>query len=116
MALIVCGTICSISALGFAWSARAANGPAASADATARVIAQMKSMGVSNFNFNFPTAETASSVGPMVLTILDFLLGASLIGLGVWASLDPSASAHAWGLRNGHLHKEPIPAADETRL
>ena len=35
--------------------------------------------------------ESAGSLGLGILTILTFLLGASMIGLGIWASIKPSA-------------------------
>jgi hypothetical protein len=35
--------------------------------------------------------QTSSSLGLGILTILTFLLGTTLIGLGIWASLKPVA-------------------------
>ncbi len=87
--MLVLGTLCDISAMLIQLNAE--NRPPASV-----------SMNIPGFNggnnpgFNAAPSmalQTSGSFGLGILTILTFLLGASLIGLGIWASLKPSATA-----------------------
>lgn len=114
LGLILCGTLCVISSVWLAWSARVSSAP----EAMARAM-QMHANGGNGMSINFSGPAgglVTSSFAPMILTILAFLLGSSLIGLGVWSSLDPAHSGFGSGLFNGRPTKTPIPAADEARL
>ncbi len=106
MAMIVCGTLCSLGSLLLAWTARSPG--LEMLDALKR-----SAQNGMNINFNLPAESfQGGSVGPMVMTALVFTLGASLIGVGIWASLDASPSSLPTA--NGPLVKEPIPADSLT--
>lgn len=113
LGLILCGTLCVISSVWLAWSARVS-----APEAMARAM-QMHANGGNGMSINFSGPAgglVTSSFAPMILTILAFLLGSSLIGLGVWSSLDPANPGFGSGFSNGRSLKTPIPAADEARL
>ncbi len=81
LAMLVLGTICAMSAMQIQLSA--ANRPPASV-----------SMNIPGFTTTAGVAaQPSSSLGLGILTLLTFLLGAALIGLGIWASVKPSAPA-----------------------
>ncbi len=114
LGLIAGGTLCVVASLVFAWSSYRSD-VAATGQAMTQMMGRMKEMGITNFNFNFPTPDAGSSAGPMILTILAFLLGSSLIGLGVWSSMG-SRPVSADAYPNNRALKVPIAAADESRL
>ena len=82
---------------------------------------QWKTQGMNAMSFNVqlppvPNVSAPSHAGPMILTVMTFLLGTGLLALGVWSSLDPSPH-HAWGEpANGRAMKEPIAGTDSARL
>ena len=115
LGLIAAGAVCVVASLGFAWSGYASNVRSA-AEGMTRLMLTAKEAGINNFNFNLPSPDRSSAVGPMILTVLAFLLGSSLIGLGVWSSLGMPAVGSAFPYGNHHAPKEPIPAVDEARL
>jgi hypothetical protein len=89
--MFLLGTLCDISAMLI--QLNAGNRPPASV-----------SMNIPGFNggnnpgFNMAPSmavQSSGSFGLGILTILTFLLGASLIGLGIWASLKPGTPAIA---------------------
>jgi hypothetical protein len=82
--MLVLGTVCAISAMHI--QLQAGNHPPASV-----------SMNIPGFNSSTPSmaVQSSGSLALSILTFLTFLLGASLIGLGIWASLKPSAKAIA---------------------
>ncbi len=110
--LIGCGTLCVVVSLWLAWSAKGmrpdaefAQAMQAMAQQTNQTIQQTTrntpNMGSANINWTITPQVTmkidppAQSAGPMILTILAFLLGSSLIAVGVWGSIDPTAGSRA---------------------
>jgi hypothetical protein len=82
--MFVLGTVCAIAAMLI--QLNAGSHPPASV-----------SMNIPGFNSSPPSmaVQSSGSLALSILTFLTFLLGASLIGLGIWASLKPSAKAIA---------------------
>ncbi|MDB5353103.1 MAG: hypothetical protein JWN86_4350 [Planctomycetota bacterium] len=117
LGLIACGTLCVICSLWFAWSSRDPMAP--TVKQMEQSMANLKTQGFNNVNFTLPgPSNAAGSPGPMILDVLAFFLGTSLIGLGVWASFS-SATSGAAGMDHystNHVFKAPIPGTDEARL
>jgi hypothetical protein len=88
------GTLCAITAMLVQYSA---------------LSSQSKGVAMNVHNTSF-IVQYSGSFGLGVLTILSFLLGASMIGLGIWASLKPASAS----TRPAHAIKPKAPEFDET--
>jgi hypothetical protein len=93
MTMIILGTVCAISAmliqLNYAWSRSPAT--------VSMNIPNISGLNVANNpglnRYASMAAQSSGSFGLGIMTVLTFVLGASLIALGIWASLKPSAPA-----------------------
>ena len=70
LGLIVCGTLCVISSLWFAWSAHASSGPQGLANAMQQMRSQLPNGASIQFDIPNFARGTSTAGGPMILTAM----------------------------------------------